>query len=74
MHLRFVLLALAVALTTTACAGLPRSDTAFEDWEAAYESGDYATALRLMRPLADQGDAVAPAFPAHAGMNRMADI
>ena len=28
-----------------------------EDGEAAYESGDYVTALRLFRPLANQGDA-----------------
>ena len=29
----------------------------FEDGVAAYSSGDYATALRLFRPLADQGHA-----------------
>ncbi len=29
----------------------------FEDATAAYQSGDYATALRLFRPLADQGKA-----------------
>ena len=28
----------------------------FEDAIAAYEAGDYATALQLFRPLADQGD------------------
>ena len=28
-----------------------------EDANAAYGRGDYATALRLLRPLADQGDA-----------------
>jgi uncharacterized protein len=33
----------------------------FEDAAAAYDRGDYATALRLMRPLADQGDARAQA-------------
>jgi TPR repeat protein len=27
----------------------------FEDAVAAYEAGDYATAYRLQRPLADQG-------------------
>src|SRR5262245_20471904 len=27
----------------------------FEDATAAYSKGDYATALRLLRPLADQG-------------------
>ena len=31
----------------------------FEDATAAYNRGDYATALRLLRPLADQGDASA---------------
>jgi FOG: TPR repeat, SEL1 subfamily len=31
----------------------------FEDAAAAYGRGDYATALRLFRPLADQGDAAA---------------
>ena len=30
---------------------------ALEDGVAAYEKGDYATALRLLRPIADQGDA-----------------
>jgi TPR repeat protein len=30
-----------------------------EDAAAAYDRGDYATALRLLRPLADQGDAAA---------------
>ena len=29
------------------------------DAEAAYERGDYATAMRIFRPLADQGNAVA---------------
>ncbi len=30
-----------------------------EDANAAYNKGDYATALRLLRPLAEQGDAAA---------------
>jgi len=30
----------------------------FEDGRAAYNSGDYATALRLWHPLAEQGDAI----------------
>jgi uncharacterized protein len=29
----------------------------FEDADAAYFKGDYATALRLLRPLAEQGHA-----------------
>jgi TPR repeat protein len=28
---------------------------AFEDGMAAYQRGDYATAMRLWRPIADQG-------------------
>jgi TPR repeat protein len=32
----------------------------FEDAAAAYANGDYATALQLFRPLADQGMARAP--------------
>ena len=31
----------------------------FDDGQAAYDRGDYATALQLWRPLADQGDASA---------------
>jgi len=31
----------------------------FEDSIAAYDRGDYATAVRLLRPLAEQGDAQA---------------
>jgi len=34
----------------------------FEDGEAAYERGDYVTALRLMRPLAEQGQTNAQYF------------
>jgi TPR repeat protein len=46
-------LALAVALVGSAAAG------PFEDGTAAYQKGDFATALRLMRQLADQGIAKA---------------
>jgi hypothetical protein len=31
----------------------------FDDGTAAYAQGDYATALRLWRPLAEQGNALA---------------
>ena len=31
----------------------------FQDWRAAYQRGDYATVMRLLRPLADQGQAQA---------------
>jgi uncharacterized protein len=30
-----------------------------EDGNAAYKRGDYATAMRILRPLADQGDGMA---------------
>jgi hypothetical protein len=42
---------LALMLTGGAVAG------PFEDGVAAYQRGDYTTALRLLRPLAEQGDA-----------------
>jgi uncharacterized protein len=53
--LRAVLAAwlMVVAITGTAIAG------PLEDAEAAYERGDYATAMRIFRPLADQGNSVA---------------
>ena len=44
---------LAVMLTGGAAAG------PYEEGVAAYERGDYATALRLWRPLAEQGGAPA---------------
>jgi len=31
----------------------------FEEAMAAYNSGDYAAAMRIFRPLADRGDAMA---------------
>jgi hypothetical protein len=37
----------------------PAAAGPFEDARAAYEKGDYATVPRLMRPLAEQGDAKA---------------
>jgi TPR repeat protein len=42
---------MALTITCAAVAG------PFEDGTAAYDRGDYATALRLFRPPADQGDA-----------------
>jgi TPR repeat protein len=33
-----------------------------QDGVAAYQSGDYATAMRLLRPLADLGNAVAQSY------------
>jgi hypothetical protein len=45
--------ALVVLLVTVGCGG------PFEDGAAAYYRGDYTTALRLIRPLAEQGDAAA---------------
>jgi len=45
-----VILGLMLGLSTTAVAG------PFEDAEMAYQSKDYATALKLFQPLADQGD------------------
>jgi len=47
--LGLVALVLSLGLTAPVAAG------PFEDGLAAYGRGDYATALRLIRPLADQG-------------------
>ena len=41
------------------CAGGPAVAGPFEDGLAAAQKGDYATAMRLWRPLAEQGDASA---------------
>ena len=49
----FIAIALTLSHAATVTAG------PFEDANAAYEKGDYATALQLWRPLADQGDASA---------------
>jgi uncharacterized protein len=45
----FVAVVLSVSISAPVAAG------PFEDGVAAYSRGDYATALRLWRPLADQG-------------------
>ncbi len=47
----FAALVLSISLAAPAAAG------PLEDGLSAYQKGDYATALRLWRPLADQGDA-----------------
>jgi hypothetical protein len=47
----FVALVLFLSLAVSVAAG------PFEDGAAALKHGDYATALRLFRPLANQGDA-----------------
>ena len=51
----YVALVLSLSLAGPVAAG------PFNDGVAAYKRGDYATALRLWRPLADQGDADAQA-------------
>jgi hypothetical protein len=43
----------AIAVVNSAAAG------SYEEAIAAYERGDYASAMRLLRPLAEQGDASA---------------
>jgi uncharacterized protein len=50
--------ALAVSLMVAALAGTAVAGP-LEDAETAYERGDYATAFRLLRPLADNGNAQA---------------
>ncbi len=43
-------------------AGRPTTGGRIDDADAAYRRGDYATALRLFRPLAEQGNASAQFF------------
>ena len=52
-------LVLAVGLAGSVAAG------PYEDGTAAARRGDYATAMRLLRPLADQGDSSAQVFLGH---------
>jgi len=40
----------------------PAAASSFEDAEVAFRKGDYAMALRLFQPLAEQGDAAAQMF------------
>ena len=54
-----MLRALLVALFLITGAAQPASAGAFEDGLAAYDAGDYPTALRLWMPLARQGNATA---------------
>ncbi len=49
----FLALVIMLALAVPADAG------PFEDGKAAYDRGDYATALKFWRPLAERGDAEA---------------
>jgi len=51
---RYLTFGLLTLLISTSCAVSP-----FEESGKAYERGDYATAFRLMKPLAEQGDAQA---------------
>ena len=52
--LRIILLAFALTLSAVPVAANP-----FEDGVAAHKLGDYETAMRLLRPLAEQGNAYA---------------
>ena len=51
-----ILIALAALLLALGLSGAANAGP-FQDGMAAYERGDYATAFRLWRPLADQGNA-----------------
>jgi len=53
--MRRIVATLAVVVALLFSAGSAWAD--FDDGMAAYERGDYATALREFRPLAEQGDA-----------------
>src|SRR6202050_2120484 len=47
---------LGVLMATRAVVGTAAVAGPFEDAVVAHEGGDYATAMRLSRPLAEQGD------------------
>ena len=51
--------AVSVALILPGGLVVPVAAGPLEDATAAYERGDYATALQIIRPLADQGHAEA---------------
>jgi uncharacterized protein len=53
--MRKILRALMVASLLSTTGGIVRAGP-FEDAGAAYQRGDYETALRLLRPLAERGD------------------
>lgn len=48
---------LKLLLVVFVCAAGPAVAGPYEDGNAAYQKGDHSTALRLWRPLAEQGDA-----------------
>ena len=50
---------LKMLLVLFVCAAGPAVAGPYEDGVVAYAKGDYPTALRLLRPIADQGDAFA---------------
>jgi TPR repeat protein len=49
----------AIVLVIAMCFALPADAAPMDDAAAALRRGDYATALKLIRPLADQGNALA---------------
>jgi uncharacterized protein len=56
--LRHAITAILVLLSIAA----PVAAGPLEDGNAAYSRGDYKTAMRILRPLADQGDGMAEAI------------
>jgi TPR repeat protein len=55
LTLKYVVAAILLMLSFAA----PLAAGSLEDGYSAYTRGDFATAMRLMRPLADQGDVTA---------------
>ena len=49
----------AIAFAAIVLWAVPSSAAPYDEAFAAYQKGDYATALKLMRPLAEKGDASA---------------
>jgi TPR repeat protein len=59
--MRKILRTLLIGLMLTVSGEIVRAGP-LEDGIAAYRSGDYATALRILRPLAEQGNSTAQVF------------
>ena len=67
VHIRFIRLTATLAAASLLCflaipAVAESSVASLKEASAADDRGDYATALRIFRPLADQGNGIAETF------------
>ena len=54
---KHVLKSLCLGALMAACLCGPASSAPFEDGQTAFDRGDYAAAIQILRPLAEHGDA-----------------